>query len=93
MSLPARHPGRILQEEYLEPMGISVHDLARAIQVDEDSVHDLLSAQRHCSGDFALRLARAFRTPPQFWLGLQNHWDLYQANRVLVTDSIAVLVQ
>jgi addiction module HigA family antidote len=92
MSLPARHPGRILQEEYLEPLGLSACDLARAIQVDENSINDLLSAQRHCSGDFALRLATAFKTRPQFWLGLQNHWDLYQASRTMGTESIAVLV-
>ena len=92
MSVPARHPGRVLQEEYLEPLGISAYDLARAIQVSEDSVHDLLSAQRQCSGDFALRLARAFQTPPQFWLGLQNHYDLDHARRECGIDAIAVLV-
>ena len=92
MSIPARHPGRILQEEYLEPMGISTCDLARAIQVDETSINRLVSAQQNCSGDFAIRLATALRTRPQFWLGLQNHWDLYHASQTLGSTSIAVLV-
>jgi len=88
----AQHPGRVLREEYLEPMGIAVGDLARAIRVDESNVNDLVSTQRGCSGDMALRLARALNTKPQFWMGLQANYELYQA-KLLIGDEIETNVE
>ena len=92
MPRSARHPGQILQEEYLEPMGISAGELAQAIHLPEHTVRDLLHAQQRCTGDFAIRLSRALQTQPQFWLGLQNLWDLQAAARDIHTAEIGVLV-
>jgi len=75
MSSP-QHPGKILDEEYLKPLGIDIRDLAQAINVDEHNLNDLITAQRSCTGDMALRLAKALNTKPQFWLGLQVAYDL-----------------
>jgi len=92
MSSSARHPGKVLQEEYLEPLGISSSDLAKAIKVEENNILDLLTAQRGCTGDIALRLAKAFNTRPQFWMGLQSHWDLQTAAHSIHIGDIGVLV-
>ena len=92
MSRAAMHPGRILQEEYLEPMGITAGELARAIHLPEHTVYDLVHAQQRCTGDFAIRLSKALKTQPQFWLGLQNHWDLQTAASSVSTEEILSLV-
>jgi addiction module HigA family antidote len=76
-------------------MGIAIGDLAKAISVDEHNLNDLVSTQRGCTGDMAIRLARALNTKPQFWMGLQAGYDLYQAGLSMGNDintKIAVLV-
>lgn len=70
------HPGEILLEEFLKPLGISQNALARALRVPPDRVNAIVQGKRSITADTALRLARAFGTTPQFWLNLQAHYDL-----------------
>ena len=72
----AIHPGEILREEYLEPMGLSASALAIAPRVPAPRVNDIVRERRGISPDTALRLARFFGTSAQFWLNLQSGYDL-----------------
>lgn len=77
--LPNIHPGEILLEEFLKPMQISQNALARAIDVSPRRVNEIVLQKRAISADTALRLARAFNTSAQFWMGLQADYDLEEA--------------
>lgn len=78
-TLPPIHPGEILLEEFLTPMGVSQSRLALAIRVPLQRVHDLVHGRRAVSLDTAARLGRFFDTSPEFWLNLQTHYDLEKA--------------
>ena len=75
----ASHPAEILREEYLVPVGLSARELAKAIGVPGNRISELARGRRGLSADTALRLARYFRTTPQFWLNLQAAHDLSTA--------------
>jgi addiction module HigA family antidote len=70
------HPGEILREEYLEPLGLSANALALALRVPAIRVGDILHERRGISPDTALRLARYFDTDAQSWMNLQTSYDL-----------------
>ncbi len=70
------HPGDILRTEFLEPMGMSVYALAKAIKVTRSRVNDIALGRRAISADTALRLACYFGTTPEFWVNLQSRHDL-----------------
>ena len=74
--MPPIHPGEILQEEFLEPMGISQYRLAKGIKVSARRINEIVQAKRSITAGTALRLARFFGTTAQFWLNLQSHFDL-----------------
>jgi addiction module HigA family antidote len=77
------HPGEILKEEFLEPMGISAYALAKAIGVPRNRVTAILHGERAISADTALRLGRYFGMSAEFWLGLQTTYDLEIARQEL----------
>lgn len=77
----AIHPGEVLREEFLAPLGMSAHALAQALRVPAPRVNDLVRERRSVTPDTALRLARYFSTTPQFWLNLQASFDLKIALR------------
>ena len=70
------HPGEILIEEFLKPMGISQYRLAKDISVPPRRINEIVHGKRSISADTALRLGRFFGMPPQFWLNLQTRFDL-----------------
>lgn len=70
------HPGEILLEEFLVPMGISQTRLALDIRVPAPRINAIVRGRRSISADTALRLGRYFKMEPQFWLNLQNNYDL-----------------
>ena len=70
------HPGEILLEEFLKPMGISQNKLARAISVAPRRINEIVLEKRSISADTALRLAQYFGTSAKFWMGLQSDYDL-----------------
>lgn len=75
------HPGEMLLEEYLEPMGLTQRELASAIDVPYQRINELVNGRRGMTPSTALRLARYFGTSPDFWMNLQLRWDLYFAER------------
>jgi addiction module HigA family antidote len=81
--LPNIHPGEILLEEFLNPLGISQNRLAREIRVPPRRVNEIVLGKRGISPDTALRLARYFGTSERFWLGLQMDFDLEEARATL----------
>jgi addiction module HigA family antidote len=77
------HPGEILREELLEPLGLSAHALANAISVPRNRITGIIHGERAITADTALRLARFFAMSPDFWLGLQMAYDLETARAAL----------
>ena len=76
IKIPAIHPGEILLEEFLEAKGISQYRLAKEIFVPPHRIYEIVHGKRGITADTALRLGRFFNISPQFWLNLQNHYDL-----------------
>jgi len=74
--LPPIHPGEILLEEFLKPMGISQYRLAKEIHVPARRINEIVQGKRAISPDTALRLARYFGLSERFWLNLQTRYDL-----------------
>ena len=70
------HPGEVLLEEFLRPMGLSQNRLALDIGVPPRRINEIVLGKRSVTADTALRLARYFKMSPQFWLGLQMDYDL-----------------
>jgi antitoxin HigA-1 len=73
---PPIHPGEILLEVYLEPLGLSQNKLAEALDVDAGRINRIVTGKSGITADTALRLARYFGTTPQLWLNLQGKYDL-----------------
>ena len=74
--LPPIHPGEILREEFMKPLGLSSNALARALEVTPARINEIVREKRGISADTALRLARFFRTDVQSWMNLQTHYDI-----------------
>ena len=81
--LPPVHPGEILRDEFLTPMGISVYALANAIKVPRSRANDIVLGRRAVTTDTAMRLGRYFGMSPEFWINLQACYDLDLADRTL----------
>jgi len=77
------HPGEILLEEFLTPMGITQYRLAKSISVPQRRISEIVQGKRAISADTALRLGRFFGMEAQFWLNLQSRYDLLQAQAAL----------
>ncbi len=74
--MPPIHPGEILKEEFLEPLGLSQYRVAVDISVPPRRINEIVHGKRAISADTSLRLARYFGTTDRFWLNLQTHYDL-----------------
>ncbi len=74
--LPNIHPGEVLKEEFLEPFGISAYKLAKEIKIPQTRLSQIIKGNRRITADTALRLSVFFGNSPQFWLGLQDDYDL-----------------
>ena len=75
------HPGEILAEEFLEPLGLSVNALAMALRVPANRIGAIVKGQRSVTADTALRLARFFGTSAEFWMNLQAMYDLTKTRK------------
>ncbi|MEC4676519.1 MAG: HigA family addiction module antitoxin [Nitrospirota bacterium] len=73
------HPGEMLLEEFLHPMGITQRELAEKIHVPYQRVNEIINKKRGITPSTALRLAKLFRVSEDFWMNLQLRWDLYRA--------------
>ena len=76
------HPGEMLKEEFLVPMGLTQRELANGINVPYQRINELINGKRGVTPSTALRLAKYFGTTPGFWMNLQLRWDLYRAQQV-----------
>ncbi len=76
---PPIHPGEVLNEDFLEPMGISQYRLAKDISVSPRRINEIVHGKRAITADTALRLGRYFGTSARFWMGLQDHYELDRA--------------
>lgn len=85
MKQPTRiHPGEILREEFLQPLGLSANHLALELRVPVSRIYELVHERRGITPDTAARLGRFFGTSAHFWINLQNTYDLF-----LLEDSLA----
>lgn len=82
----AVHPGEILKTEFMQPMGITAYELAKNLKFS--GIYEVVRGNRAISADTALRLGKYFRLPAQFWLNLQNDYDLRIAERRGVSKGI-----
>jgi addiction module HigA family antidote len=74
--LPPIHPGEILREDYLKPLGLTAHRLAMVLRVPATRIAEVIHERRAITADTAIRLGRYFNTAPRFWLNLQTAYDL-----------------
>jgi len=86
-TMPPIHPGEILAEEYLGPLGVTQHRLAVAIGVPPRRINEIVHGKRRISADTALRLARFFGTSERFWMNLQGRYDL-EIERDRLADAL-----
>ena len=77
------HPGEILIEDFMKPLGISQYRLAKAMNVYPRKINEIVQGKRSITADTALRLARFFGTSPEVWMNLQAHYDLERARDAL----------
>ena len=83
MTLPkqriATHPGEVLLEEYLKPMGLTQATLAKELRISTNRMNELVRGKRGITADTALRLAQRFKTSAEFWMNLQSGYELTEA--------------
>jgi antitoxin HigA-1 len=84
--LPPIHPGEILSEEFLKPLGMSMNKLADELHVPANRITQIVEGRRSITGETALRLARYFGTSAEFWLGMQKDYDLQVARDEFEAD-------
>lgn len=82
---PPTHPGEMLLEEYLKPMGITQRELADSIHVPYQRINELTNGRRGMTPSTALRLAKFFGTSPDYWMNLQLRWGLYHTREAEAT--------
>ena len=85
--LPLVHPGEILLEDFIKPLGITRYRLAKSIQVPQRRIDEICAGKRSITADTALRLARFFGTDAQSWINLQSHYDL-EKTATIVADVL-----
>jgi len=94
--IPPVHPGEVLLEDYLKPMGVSQHQLAMSMRVPPNRINGIVQGKRAITAETALRLSRAIGTSPDFWLNLQTAFDLRLAEErldgILEKEIIPIVV-
>ena len=86
--MPPLHPGEMLREEFMRPLGISANALALALRVPVTRISEIVNERRSITADTALRLARYFRMPADFWMNLQSQYELETAE-----DELAAAIR
>lgn len=84
------HPGEMLLEEFLKPLGLTQRELAAALHVPYQRINELVNGRRGITSSTALRLAKYFDVSPAFWLNLQIRWDLYHATQSEAQELAAI---
>jgi addiction module HigA family antidote len=89
-TLPPMHPGEMLREEFLEPLGLSAGRVAKACGVPRTRIERIVREELGISGDTAVRLAKFFKTSPEFWMNLQARYEVLTAQRK-AADALAAI--
>ena len=84
--IPNIHPGEVLLEDFLKPMGISAYRLAKETFIDQTRISEILKGKRSVSIDTALRFSKYFGTSPEFWINLQTNYDLEEKMKIMNND-------
>ncbi len=77
---PPTHPGGILKRQYIEPLSLTISELANTLGVSRKTLSKIVNEHGSITPDMALRLSKAFKTTPELWLNLQQNYDLWQAS-------------
>jgi addiction module HigA family antidote len=80
------HPGEILLEEFLKPMGITAYRLSKDTKIDQTRISEIIRGKRSISVNTALRLAKYFGNSPEFWINLQNHYDIQEKKQQIRSE-------
>lgn len=88
--IPMPHPGVVLREEFLEPMGLSVYALAKAIRVTRSRINDICNGRQGVTAAIALRLGRFFNVDPQWFMNMQSKYDLHVEAARLKAELAAI---
>lgn len=81
MTRQPTHPGKIIKEDYLEPLALTINEMALNLGISRKTLSKIINERGAVTPDMALRLSRAFDTTPDFWLTLQKNFDLFQAEK------------
>jgi len=85
--LPNIHPGEILKEEFLDPFGISAYRLSKEIKIPQTRISQIIKGKRRITANTALRLSEFFGNSPQFWMGIQDDYDL-EEERIKIEEEL-----
>ncbi len=91
--MPPVHPGEVLKEMYLEPLGITISDFGNVIMVARRTLSLIINGHSGISPEMSLRLSKALNTTPQLWLNLQQDYDLWQAGKKVSLSGIPRVVK
>lgn len=84
--IPNIHPGEILAEDFLKPMNITPYRLSKETHIDQTRISEILKGKRGISIDTALRFSKFFGNSPEFWINIQNHYDLEEKKSKLANE-------
>jgi len=79
--IPNIHPGEILSEDFLKPMGITAYKLAKETKIDQTRISEIIKGKRSITVDTSLRLSKFFGNSPEFWINIQSHYDLEEKKK------------
>jgi addiction module HigA family antidote len=84
--IPNIQPGEILLEDFLLPMKISAYRLAKNTHIDQTRISEIINGKRGITADTALRFSKFFGNSPEFWINIQNHYDLEEKKRTMIKE-------
>jgi addiction module HigA family antidote len=85
------HPGEIIKEAYIQPLGLTVTEAARALKVTRKTLSAVINGRAGISPTMAIRLSKAFNTTPQLWLNIQQSYDLWHAQKEMDASKVKIL--
>jgi addiction module HigA family antidote len=85
------HPGEIIKEAYLQPLGLTVTEAAKALKVTRKTLSAVINGRTGISPTMAIRLSKAFNTTPQLWLNIQQSYDLWHAQKEMDASKVKIL--
>jgi addiction module HigA family antidote len=88
--MPPSHPGKILKDLYINPLGLAQGETADNLGITRKTLSMLLNEHQGISAEMALRLAKAFNTTPELWMNMQNNYDLWMIKQKLALDEIKI---